>query len=204
MREAEVHYLWPTPVMVFNIPVKQSWHDAALSENYRRMDTDNGYITENTYILNSYPEIKEMIQEHLEVYTRNLLKISKHVGFRFTNSWFLKHDPDDLAHGHHHKNSMITGTYYIDVPKNSGKIRFNKNYVYTNLFLPTVTPDFDSRDHVTSDWWEIEPSQGTLIFFPSIVDHSVGKNNSGKVRYSLAFNAFATGKIGGLEYELEL
>jgi len=202
--ETNLHKLWSTPIYESSVPVKAAWLNAAFTGQYERMYSGDGYISRNKYILNTLPDLKESLMNHVEIFIRDVLNIAPNCGFKFTNSWFIKHDPNDFAQMHIHKNSLLSGVYYIDVPPNSGNIKFSKNVGLTNLFSPSVMPDFLERNHITSDWWEFSPVKSNLILFPSIVEHSVTVNKSDSPRYALAFNLFATGKFGGVEYELEL
>ena len=58
----------------------------------------------------------------------------RHFEWYITNSWVLKHEPNDYNPAHSHANSLITGVYYLEVPEHSGDITFHKPDGLTNIF----------------------------------------------------------------------
>lgn len=82
---------------------------------------------------------------------------------------------------HNHAKSVLSGVFYIRVPKDSG-----------NLVLE------DPRDaaqmlgglpDILLDPVEIPPKEGVLLIFPAWLPHRVEKNRSSEDRISVAFNA---------------
>lgn len=70
----------------------------------------------------------------------------------------------------------ICGTFYIDVPENSGNINFVWNETGTNV----------KREH------NFLPTNNMVIFYPPNLDHYVSKNLSDKDRISFSFNGACT------------
>ena len=89
-------------------------------------------------------------------------------------------------HLHADTNILLSGVYYVKVPKYSGAIRF-----------------WDPRGplvHVQRDYeyfgdgigyQSVAPQAGTLIYFPSWLEHDVTCNESDDDRISIAFNLSA-------------
>ena len=65
--------------------------------------------------------------------------------------------------------NLLSGIFYLKTPKNSGKILFH-NPIDVNHTL------------------EIEPKEGDILFFNSILPHMVAPNQSNEDRISIAFN----------------
>jgi ectoine hydroxylase-related dioxygenase (phytanoyl-CoA dioxygenase family) len=57
---------------------------------------------------------------------------------------------------------------------------------------------------LTAEKYILNVKEGTIVIFPSHLEHSVEKNNSNENRYSIAFNFYVRGKFGKEEYELEI
>ena len=57
--------------------------------------------------------------------------------------------------------------------------------------------------YTTSEFF-ITPEPGDIILFPSHLEHRVLENDSNMPRYSLAFNFFARGTVGGGTSELKI
>lgn len=96
-----------------------------------------------------------------------------------TEYWSQVHGKNESTNLHDHvdcfdiKNSPVySGVYYVQVPKNSGKIVFqypiNKYNQYQRYWFETL--------------------QGDFLIFPSTLDHFVTKNESNDYRIAISFN----------------
>jgi|TARA_B100001094_G_C17857625_1_gene635808 hypothetical protein len=93
----------------------------------------------------------------------------------------------NIRHMHYDRNLLLSGVYYVKVPKNSGTIRFwdprgpliyaQKDNEYFN--------DSTSSQHIF-------PKPGLLLFFPTWLEHDVTPNESEEDRISIAFNVKAS------------
>jgi uncharacterized protein (TIGR02466 family) len=120
----------------------------------------------------------------------------QHVGVRFPVFWTyagwynVNRYGDDHA-PHNHPRSTMSGTYYVRVPTDQeraddplarpGCISFYDPRVGANMV--TVGTESDARSaHVVS------PTAGTLLMWPSPMEHSVHPNLSKEPRISISFN----------------
>ena len=94
---------------------------------------NNGSMSETKW-LESRPEVRTIVEQHLSAYVFGVLAIdeTKHY-LQHTSSWVNKHVPGDLGAGHSHSNAMFSGVLYFKVPHNSGAIIFH---------LPAMFPTF--------------------------------------------------------------
>ncbi|MBI3545933.1 MAG: hypothetical protein HY081_04985 [Gammaproteobacteria bacterium] len=156
--------------------------NARLSERLARLPehsalSKNHYIGgryENIYIaLADLPEMRVVIDAAI---TR-AAEILACEADRLRMGWWLNAmRPGDLTHAHTHDDNdeLLSGAYYIDIPKNSG-----------SLVL------MDGEKSI-----EIETCMGMFVFFPPYVLHKVTRNLSDYSRLSIGFNVglSATGK----------
>lgn len=91
--------------------------------------------------------------------------------------------------GHHsahiHPHSIISGTFYVEVPPGSGAIRFEDPRLGLMMAAPSRranAPD-DLRTFV-----RVEPRPGLLLLWESWLRHEVLPGNSRKERLSVSFN----------------
>ena len=203
MPEFKVHELWPKPILDVEIPVKQQWLDFTYNSEYERVFIDNADSSKDKYILNKLPDLKQLILEQVKIFTTYYLKVID-VKFYFLNSWIVKHYPKDWAHEHMHQNSLLSGVYYLDVPKDSGGIVFVKGYGEQEIFPSAITPKVSEYNYVTSREMTFKVNSGKLLLFPSNLMHRVEVNKSNKSRYSIAFNLFCGGNFGCDESQLTL
>ena len=203
MPEYKVHQLWPKPIFDTEIPIKQKWLDFAYNSEYERVFVENGDYTKDKYVLNKLPDLKQLILEQVNIFTTDYLKVFD-VEFYFLNSWIVKHHPKDWAQDHMHENSLLSGVYYLDAPKDAGGIVFVKGYNEQEIFPMAITPKVSEYNYVTSKQMTFKVNPGKLVIFPSNLMHSFEENKSNNDRYSLAFNLFCRGNFGHNEGQLTL
>ena len=88
---------------------------------------------------------------------------------------------------HKHNHCLLSGVYYVNVPKDSG------NIVFRRPGCDTFTFDWDKNqkayNHFNSATWKIPPTNNTLLLFPSWLNHMVDPNmNKKEKRISISFN----------------
>jgi uncharacterized protein (TIGR02466 family) len=101
----------------------------------------------------------------------------------FSEIWFNVNPPQGYQGKHHHADYLLGGTYYIQVPKNSGIIRFYNpnNYAQFKLYSPTV-------DHLMKLVADVETAEGHLLIWPGFIDHEVTTNlTEDKLRITISF-----------------
>jgi hypothetical protein len=190
--------LFGVPIYFNNIKIKEEEKNFLINSIYTRIKVDNGYVTEDKYILNNDEviETRKNILINLYNYVYDNLKVKKDVKFKLLNSWCIKHVKNDFSHSHHHKNSFISGVLYLKTSENSGNIVFHKNNFLNNIFPGSVDIEFNEYNTINSGYWSITPKEGDIIFFPSNLEHSVTENISNDDRYCCSFNFYPTGIFG--------
>ena len=204
MPEFKTHNLWPIPVYEAEIPVKQEWKDAVINLEYERTHINNSDISKDRYILNNIPDLKDDIKNHCERFVRKYLAVKDNAKFYLQNSWCNIHGPNENSQIHYHASSLLSGVYYPILPKDSGNIAFHRGSIYTNIFHHSIRFEYTENNNLTAEKYVLNLKEGTIIIFPSHLDHSVERNSSNENRYSIAFNFYVRGKFGKEEYELEI
>jgi uncharacterized protein (TIGR02466 family) len=128
-----------------------------------------------------FTELRDMILVEADIYVRHGLSVLAANGtsvggpkaLRFTNMWFNVNPPGGYQGRHHHAMNLLGGTYYIDVPPNSGKIGFyNPNaFAYLHNQEPPaknlLIPNFD-----------VITRAGDLLLWPGWMDHEISVNKT--------------------------
>jgi len=151
--------------------------------------------SENTFVLNEDPlsDLKSFIDASIEKYTKEVFNTDHK--FVITQSWITKNITDQSQGIHSHPGSIISGVFYIDCPKNSGSIEFNRGKSTFEIQI-----NKNCQNQWMSDRYSVNPETGMLLLFPSNVLHSVNKNKSNDNRYSLAFNSFPMLPVGHIDF----
>jgi uncharacterized protein (TIGR02466 family) len=108
---------------------------------------------------------------HLDQYGTSIPKMPK--ALRITNLWFNVNPPGGYQGKHHHANTLLGGTYYLDVPKESGKIGFYdpNQFAYLHNQEPPamnlLIPNFD-----------VITKAGDLLIWPGWMDHEISVNKT--------------------------
>lgn len=205
-KEFTVYEFFPTPVFLNNIDIDVDTEKFLINSTFVRMSSGNGNFSKNHYILDD--EIcKSFVDKlffQLNLYVDKYLHTDdSNFEWYMQNSWVVEHEPNDFGQQHHHANSLVSGVYYLDVPKNSGSICFHKPNGHTNIFHMSTNIPYKEYTPINSDKYKIEPNKGDLILFPSHLLHSIDKNESNNKRYSLAFNFHIKGTLGSKDSKID-
>jgi uncharacterized protein (TIGR02466 family) len=197
----KIHKIFPTIIYETNINVDTQDRKYLKEEKYGFIYQDgvkNGYVTDEKYILNKkkFKNLKNKILNNIQIYLHDMLNVEKTVSFYITNSWCIKHEKNDKANSHFHDNSIISGVYYFDTPKNCGNLILERNKHTNSLFSSLISLDIKKCNDYNTNLYFIEVEEGKLVLFPSHQLHSTEKNLSNDNRYCLAFNVFFEGQIG--------
>jgi uncharacterized protein (TIGR02466 family) len=136
--------------------------------------SESGFVIDE---IEKYLSIKEKILHQTNVYARDFG--TRPVGLG--NSWInIQRRGSELGY-HTHPLSVISGALYLKIDANGSRIRFRN----PNPFL-TVTDVLNSTAY-TSNTTYIRPIVGTLLLFPSWLQHGSDENMSDE-RVVLSFN----------------
>ena len=85
---------------------------------------------------------------------------------------------------HTHFGSIISGVYYVQIPKNSGNLIFEHNPLSTG----TTYQNIKKYNQYNSSKWTCVPKENLCVLFPSYLSHYVESNLNKKERISISFN----------------
>lgn len=158
----------------------------------RRWSRDKGYRGYTSYAsLNDLPRRDPAFADLQRVLARHAAKFAKALAFdlsrkpKLDSIWvnLLKSGGHHSAHIHPH--SILSGTIYIEVPKDSGAIRFEDPRLPLMMAAPTRSDDAseDLRTFIT-----VEPRPGQLLMWESWLRHEVMPAATKGDRLSISFN----------------
>jgi len=205
MIEYNLNNLWPTPIYNATIDFNDDWNNNVKNFNFQKMKSKNALITSDKNVLNNncFDNLKKELQSHINNYVYNVLKVKDNLKFQIINSWINIHKPGQSSGIHSHSNSLLSGVFYFNDEEDIGGIRFYPNNF--NLFYKSISINYKENNYINAEYISYKNKKGTVLLFPSHVDHSIEENKSNVDRYSLAFNIFVKGKlIVDDEFELNI
>jgi uncharacterized protein (TIGR02466 family) len=101
----------------------------------------------------------------------------------FIEAWVNMHEPGGFNTMHLHPNALLSATYYLQVPDDSGAIVFRDPRLGVNL-SPFEGIGVNANSEV-----EIQPKAGTLLIFPNWLEHRVEINKGVNTRIAIGMNA---------------
>lgn len=101
------------------------------------------------------------------------------------NIWVNVLDPGGFHSGHIHPHSVVSGTYYVSVPKGASAIRFEDPRLAMMMAAP---PRRAAAVGGNGAFHSIAPEAGTLLLWESWLRHEVPPNRARSKRISVSFN----------------
>ena len=188
-----IESIFPTPILIDTLEreitneEKQFVKNTAMSvrENINNSISISNNVLENPYLKN----IKNFVDKSLNLYKENILSPKNDIELYITESWINYTNKNQSHHRHQHDNSIISGVFYFNTLENDN-ISFYKNKSGLSLSF-----DVKNSNNFNSLSYKLPVKTGTLILFPSDLQHEVDVNIEEKTRISLSFNTFARGII---------
>jgi len=199
MLKDEVHAIFPMPIFHSNeyrLSTKEQKLLIRLCDAKTKTAKGFNKSSNEAYILNKYSKLsnlKKYFEDKIHNYTRNYLKISAKTKFYITQSWVNKNAQGTWHHVHSHPNSILSAVYFIT--GNLSPLVFQRsmdNYLFLNFEF-----ERDEYNIYNADTWTMPDSKNSLYLFPSRLKHSVPINKNKETRYTISFNVFVKGSIGG-------
>ena len=140
-------------------------------------------------LIEKVPAFKSVIKEGVERYLRSCApEVDRESCERLFNNcyidgaWITQLENNNYAHQHQHMSSQISGVYYHSIPEGGegGEIYFTTPVF--GHYVCSATTSFPCPQAV------IKPEEGTMILFPSYLEHGVRTYLGDEPRISLSFN----------------
>lgn len=205
--EREMHMLFPTALFTGKVP-DMSLCDRA-EKKLREMqklgdgtNVSNGvFVTpDNIQVLPEFNELVDLIMVESEQ-IMNIYRIKKDSHY-ITNMWANITHPNHRHHMHIHPNCLLSGIFYVRMPKNCGPTVFGDPRLHARMIEPTFT---ELNIH-NSSTFVATPEKGRLLIWPSYLSHGVeiGNAGEGEDRIVIAFNIMIRGLIDRPTARLDL
>ena len=181
------------PTLVWKISLKPGLRDALEAkilpalERLRRdvpaLEAGHGWQSEQT--LHEREEFRDLVAcvGHATKSILRFLRIG-YEAFEITGCWANVLAKGAVHRAHSHPNNFLSGVYYVRVHPGADTINFHDPRTQSRVIRPPVVElTAENTDQVV-----IRLTNGTLLMFPSYLEHSVDQNTGEEERISISFN----------------
>jgi uncharacterized protein (TIGR02466 family) len=178
---------WRSPIWQVQTKFDKQFNDQLIEEIYDvSKDIVGGKTGIGSIWDHSRPNLDILKKEITDIVEKTIVKDIPEIaalnikGCKHYMGWVNIREPGDIIEIHGHSECDIAVTYYIKAKENSGDLV---------LYDASSAIDWNNNSLSNSPYIRtkrFKPIEGSLIFFPSYVLHSVDENKSDDIRISLS------------------
>ncbi|HSD43021.1 MAG: 2OG-Fe(II) oxygenase family protein [Bacteroidota bacterium] len=181
------------PTMVWKVLLRPELHDPlderllGLLEKLRRdlpmLEPGRGWQSERN--LHEREELQDLVScaGHLAKSVLRFLRIG-YAAFEITGCWATVLSKGAAHKAHSHPNNFLSAVYYVRTQPGADTINFHDPRAQASVIRPPVVELIAGN----TDQVVVRVSSGTLLMFPSYLEHSVDANASEGERISISVN----------------
>lgn len=182
---------WATPV--WECPVEDIDNKSIVEYCYKVRDEKPGVNISNRggwhsgELITPIPPALEQLFNELTVFVNDVPQRYMGTSDLVLGNWWINiNGKYDYNMPHDHQNSVLSGTYYVQVPEeNMGDLVLHRGDT-AEFFLTSKVEREQTMANATAVPCPVKESM--FYLFPSWVKHSVERNNTDSERISIAFN----------------
>jgi uncharacterized protein (TIGR02466 family) len=159
----------------------------------QRWCKEKGYRGYTSYAsLNDLPKrdpsigaLKAVLDKHATTFAKALHLELGGRKLKLDSIWINVLEPGGAHSGHIHPHSVLSGTYYVDVPPGSSALKLEDPRLPLMMAAPTRSEDAPEEERT---FVYVEPRAGDVLMWESFVRHEVPANGAKRARVSISFN----------------
>ncbi len=159
-------------------------------QQWSKLNYKNGYTSYGSWdqlqrMSSTFQTLEKKIDSHVLKFAKSLDFAVKKSDLRMNSIWVNIMPEGALHTSHIHPQSVISGSYYIDVPTAASALKFEDPRLGFFMNTPGVKP---KAKKTNMRFFSLKPKAGELVLFESWLKHEVPLNQSKKPRISISFN----------------
>lgn len=159
----------------------------------QRWSKEHGYTGYTSYAsLNDLPlrapvfaDLKKHLDTHVKAFAKTLAFDLAERKLALDSLWINVMEKGGVHTAHIHPHSVISGTYYVAIPKGASAIKFEDPRLAMMMAAPTRKPN---APRASQTFVRIAPTPGTVLLWESWLRHEVPQNAVPGQRISVSFN----------------
>ncbi len=163
------------------------------AEHYLGGYTSYGSLDRLHLVSSLFARLRRRIDPHVKAFVRSLHYDLAGRSLAMTDCW-ANVMPAGVVHSLHlHPTSFISGTYYVEVPKGAGALKFEDPRLGLHMATPPRRTDAPKSFH---SFVSLPAKAGDLLLFESWLRHEVPPARFSGERISISFNYGWTTRAG--------
>lgn len=159
-------------------------------QKWSKQHYPNGYTSYGSWdqmhrMSSTFEALQRKIDLEVEKYIRSLDYDLPRKSLKMDTCWVNVMPENTMHTAHIHPHSVLSGTFYVDIPQSSSAIKFEDPRLGFFMNSPAVKTKAKKQNQ---RFFSIQPQNGDLILFESWLKHEVPLNKSRKPRISVSFN----------------
>jgi uncharacterized protein (TIGR02466 family) len=181
------------PTLVWKIQLRKQLHEAINAKIVQTLEgsrtglptLESGRGWQSEQRLHEREELQDLVH-CINDATKGILRFLRigYEAFEITGCWATVLAQGAVHRAHRHPNNFLSGAYYVRTHPGADTINFHDPRTQANVIRPPVTElTAENTDQVV-----VKVTNGTLLLFPSYLEHSVDATTSVEERISISFN----------------
>ncbi len=133
----------------------------------------------------NFTTLKQVLDKHAMAFARELHLDLGGRKVRLDTIWINVLDTGGVHTGHIHPQSVLSGTFYVDVPAGSSSLKLEDPRLAMMMASPGRRDDAPESDR---NFIYVAPKAGEVLMWESFIRHEVPMNQARKSRVSVSFN----------------
>ena len=164
--------------------IKESYDSRNTDSRGRKISNVGGWQSDAVGI----EECKSRFIQKIMIESLTGFKPMSNKTYMKVEGWTNVNKPGDYNRLHDHPVSELSGVLWIKTPPNSGNLRFVTPQLFSRYKeLDSYTQEFKEPTYSFMTY-NFYPKEGTMLIFPSVLQHEVTENKSSEDRISYSFN----------------
>lgn len=155
------------------------------AKNYPGGYTSYGSMDRLHRMSSTFADLEKVLNRHVAKFVRHLEMEIAPADLKLSSCW-VNVMPAGVTHTMHlHPLSVISGTYYVQVPPGSGDLKFEDPRL--DAFMASPPRKANARAE-NQRFYRHKPKAGQVVLFESWMRHEVPAHNGKRDRISISFN----------------
>lgn len=133
----------------------------------------------------AFAELKKALDKHAASFAKALSYDLGRRRLSLNAIWINVLEPGGAHSGHIHPYSVLSGTYYVDVPKGASALKLEDP---RHAMMMSAPPRREDAPEEQRSFIYVTPVAGEVLIWESFVRHEVPANGAKKARVSVSFN----------------